>query len=199
MRHAPRFPHAGLLLAMSALPLAAPAQSEWSFDPSALVASGGDLLERAPDAQVDGLFQVVNDAAQVDASRAALCALFAPGADRSLGGLNAFASRLQPAQRSRFANAVADALVTAMQSPPQAFDRAAATRSLKAAGATAAILHEGFVAGLSADGDDADSDAMRCRSLRWMLEAMQARPLPERAAMTRLLLDEGLARVDAQS
>ena len=186
----------GLLGALLALPLSASAQDgDWSFDPGMLAAAGSDLLARTPDRQIDGLFQAVHATAQADAEAQALCALFEPDADRSLSGLNAFASRLAPASRDRFANAVADALVAAMQSSPQPFDAAAAKQSLKAAGATAAILHEGFVAGISASGVDADSRTLRCRSLRWLLDAMQARPPRERAAMTRLLLDEGLTRM----
>ena len=87
----------------------------------------------------------------------ALCGLFDPGADRSLAGLNAVASQLGPASRARFANAVANVLVGAMQSPPQRYDAAAARQSLKAAGVTAAILHDGFVAGLNADGNAPDA------------------------------------------
>ena len=93
----------------------------------------------------------------------------------------------------RFATAVADVLVASLQSPPQRWDAAAAKQSLKAAAATAAILHDGFLAGLNADRNDAASRAARCRSLRWLLDAMQSRPAPERAAMTRLLLTQGLA------
>jgi hypothetical protein len=186
----------GSLCVVLAWPLWAGAQDgSWSFDPGVLAASGGDLLARTPDAQVDGLFQAVHAAAQSDDEAQALCALFEPDADRSLSGLNTFASQLAPASRDRFANAVADALVAAMQSSPRPFDAAAAKQSLKAAGATAAILHEGFVAGLSASSADADSRALRCRSLRWLLDAMQARLPRERAAMTRLLLAEGLSRV----
>ena len=186
----------GMLWGLLLLPLLAGAQDgSWSFDPGALVASGSDLLARTPDAQVDALFQAVHATAQADDEAKALCALFEPDADRSLSGLNAFASQLAPASRERFANAVANALVAAMQSPPQRYDAAAARQSLKASGVTAALLHDGFVAGLNADGNAPGGRVARCQSLRWLLEAMQSRPQAERAAMTRLLLDEGLARV----
>ena len=190
-----------LIPLLAALCMASPtamAQSalqDWGIDPGVLAASGSDLLRRAPDAEVDALFQAVHGASRNDDEAQALCALFEPDADRSLAGLNAAASRLGPASRDRFANAMANALVAAMQSPPQAFDAAAARQSLKSAGATAAILHEGFVGGLNATGIDADNRSARCQSLRWLLDAMQSRPAPERAAMTRLLLDEGLARL----
>jgi hypothetical protein len=184
-------------LSMAATPPSAQARQDpgWSFDPGVLAAGGGDLLRRAPDPQVDGLFQAVHAAVQDEGEAQALCALFEPGADRSLDGLNAAASRLGPDSRQRFAGAIADVLMAALQSPPQPFDAGAALQALKAAGATAAILHDGFLAGLNASGDDADSRRARCRSLRWLLDAMQARPQRERAAMTRWLLDQGLARL----
>jgi hypothetical protein len=168
---------------------------DWGIDPGVLAASGSDLLRRAPDGEVDALFQAVHAAARRDDEAQAMCALFEPDADRSLDGLNAAAARLGPASRERFATAIANALVVAMQSPPQAFDAAAARQSLKSAGVTAAILHEGFVGGLNAIGTDPAARGARCQSLRWLLDAMQSRPPAERAATTRLLLDEGLARL----
>ena len=186
---------AALLLSLLATPAMAqqPDSDGWSFDPSVL-AAGGDLLQRAPDREIDQLFQAVHAAAQVPAEADALCGLFDPQADRGLSGLNAVASQLGPDSQARFANAVANVLVGAMQSPPQRHD-AAARQSLKASGVTAALLHDGFVAGLNADGNASDARSARCQSLRWLLDAMQARPTAERAAMTRLLLDEGLARI----
>jgi hypothetical protein len=192
-----------LMLLFAALCLACPAAiaqpqpslQDWGFDPGALAGSGSDLLRRAPDGEIDALFQAMHAATQDDDEAQALCALFEPDADRSLDGLNAAASRLDPTSRDRFANAIANALVAAMQSPPQAFDAAAARQSVKSAGVTAAILHEGFVGGLNATGTDPDARTARCQSLRWLLDAMQSRPPAERAAMTRLLLDEGLARL----
>ena len=41
------------------------------------------------------------------------------------------------------------------------------------------------------------SERRQALALRWLLDAMQTRPAAERAAMTRMLLDEGLARLDA--
>ncbi|MFL6592459.1 MAG: hypothetical protein ACJ8GK_07110 [Luteimonas sp.] len=171
------------------------APADWGIDPAILGASGSDLLRRAPDSAIDGVFQAVHAASQDDGEARALCGLFEPGADRSLQGLNAVATQLAPASRERFANAIAQALVGAMQSPPQPYDAAAAKQSLKAAGATAAILHDGFARGLDAAGTDAPSRDARCRSLRWLLDAMQTRPPSERAAMTRWLLDQGLAQL----
>ena len=201
MDHPPVFTafKSAAMLSLSLLLTQAMAQSPesggWSFDPSVL-AAGGDLLLRAPDQEIDQLFQAVHAAAQAPAEADALCGLFDPRSDRSLAGLNALASRLGPDSQARFANAVANLLVGAMQLPPQRYDATAARQSLKAAGVTAAILHDGFVAGLNADGDAPDARNARCQSLRWLLDAIQVRPIAERASMTRLLLDEGLARIN---
>ncbi len=188
--------YALLALVLLALPVASIAQdASWSFDPGALVAGSSDLLRRAPDAQVDGLFQAVHAASQDARDAQAICALFQPDADRSLDGLNAVASQLGPVGQQRFANALADTLVVAVQSPPQPYDASTAQHGLKAAGVTAALLHDGFVGGLTAKGNDPSSRDARCRSLRWLLDAMQSRPAGERAGMTRFLLDQGLARL----
>ena len=189
-----------VLLIVSMLLLTAPLRAsaqdtDWNLDPGALLASGNDLLRQVPDAEMDGLFQAVHDAAQDDRQAQLLCGLFDPDADRSLQGLGAVASKLDPASRQRFASAIAAALVAAMQSPQQPFDAARAGQSLMAAATTAAILHDGFVAGLNTSGADSTSRRSRCRSVRWLLDAMQSRPQAERAAMTRLLLEQGLTRL----
>ena len=167
----------------------APALEALVFDPAVLVADGMELLSRAPDRAVDGLFQAVHAAANAPGESEALCALFDADADRSLTGMNAAADQLDDASRERFALAVADVLVEATRNPPQPFDADAARQSLKKAGATAAILHEDFLPGLEADAGDA-----RCRSFGMLLDALGERPLGERAAVTRLLLQEGLSR-----
>ena len=167
----------------------APALEALGFDPAVLVADGMELLSRAPDRAVDGLFQAVHAAAKAPGESEALCALFDADADRSLTGMNAAADQLDDASRVRFALAVADVLVEATRTPPQPFDADAARQSLKKAGATAAILHEDVLPGLEADAGDA-----RCRSFGMLLDALGERPLGERAAVTRLLLQEGLSR-----
>lgn len=174
------------VVAQSATPLA-----DWGFDPSALVADGREFLRRAPDREIDALFQALHGASREPAEAASICALFQPQADRSLAGLNQAAARLSPATRERFALAVADVLVAATRNPPQPYDPAGAQQALKAAGATAAILHEDFLPGLH--GDDTDA---RCRSFGLLLDGMAMRPVAERAAVTRLLLFEGLALAD---
>jgi hypothetical protein len=188
------FTHPALLaigLAASAPSLAQDSVLEqWGFDPTVLVSSGQDLLSRAPDEAVDGLFQTLHATAKRPEESQALCALFDPQADRSLDGLNALASQLGEESRVRFADAVAQFVVAAAQNPPQPYDAAAARQSLKAAGVRAALLDDGFVAGLNGDDHPA-----RCRSIGLLLDAVQSRPPGERAAVTRLMLAEGLDRL----
>jgi hypothetical protein len=172
--------------------LAQSSVEDWGFDPTVLIADGRELLRRAPDSQLDGLFQALHGASRDPDDAAALCALFAPDADRSLTGLNDAATRLTPEARERFALAVADVLVAATQNPPQAYDEAGARQALKSAGATAAFLHEDFLPGMSAD--DAPT---RCRSLGFLMDGLAQRPVVERAAVTRMLLLEGLGHVAA--
>lgn len=191
-----RLPLLALLAAMLAMPVAGRAQDgAWSFDPSLLAADGRALLLRAPDAAIDPLFQAVHASARDPAEATVLCALFEPRAERSLAGFNAAAAKLSPASQERFALAVAGLLVAATQHPPQPFDAAAARQALKSNAARAAILHDGFAEALAMEGGDAGMGAARCRAFGWMLDTLQARPLAERAQVTRLLLDEGLARL----
>lgn len=194
------FPGCTLVLAtalcvVSATAAARQSVQDWGIDPGVLADGGNALMHRAPDDAIDEIFQSVHAASADDTQARVLCTLFEPDADRSLQGLNAVAARLPQASRERFANALANALVAALQLPPQPYDAAAALQSMKAAGATAAILHDGFVRGLNAAGADADSRNARCQSLRWLLDAMQARPPRERAAMTRWLFEEGMNRL----
>lgn len=198
----PLFSRCALLALVAALAVAPPppaaAQSAGdtlSFDPSVFAADTRTLLRRAPDATVDGLFQAVHAAWRTPDDAVVLCALFEPDADRSFEGLNAAAARLSPASQDRLLLAVADVLLAASQSPPQAFDAGAARQALKSNLARAAILHDGFAAGLMAEGNDDASREARCGALGAMLDTLQARPGAERAQVTRLLLDEGLARI----
>ena len=175
--------------ALAAPPDPAPALEQLGFDPAVLVADGRELLQRAPDGAIDGLFQAVHAAAARPDESAALCGLFDADADRSLAGMNAAARGLAPESRERFALAVAEVLVEATRNPPQPFDADAARQVFRSAGATAAILHEDFLPGLQSDEGD-----VRCRSFGMLLDALAERPLGERAAVTRLLLHEGLSR-----
>lgn len=180
--------------AVLAVPAAAQGQRPEGFDPAVLMGGVGDVLARTPDAQVDGLFQALHGAMQQPAEADAICSLFDAGADRGIDRLNEAAMRLPEARRQRFADAIAQAVVTALQSPPQRWDRAAATQALKANGTRAAILHDGFTAGLVADA----SREARCSSLGAMLDVLADRPVQERVAVTRLLLEQGLQAAQAQ-
>jgi hypothetical protein len=185
-----------LLVALGSGAASAQSASDWGFDPSALASGGSDLLQRAPDAQIDSLFQAVHAATRDGAGAQALCALFEPDADRSVAGLGAVAAQLDPQRRAQLGNAVADLVVAALQAPVQTFDRAGAQQALTRAVVTAGVLHDGFGAGLQA-GDDAAGRDARCQSLHWLLDAVQSRPTVERVAITRLLLDQGLTRMSA--
>lgn len=163
------------------------------LDPAAIAAGASDTLMRAPDASIDRLFQAVHRASAVPGDAAVLCGLFDPDADRSPQALGAAAQRLSEASRQSFGGALIDIAANGLQNPRQAYDPAAARQTLKAAGTTAMLLHDGFAAGLNADASDPQAGQARCRSLRWMLDALAEQPLARRAAATRLLLHEGLA------
>lgn len=162
------------------------------IDIDALIGEAGGVLMRAPDSAIDGLFQAVHGSAQVPQEADTMCRLLEPDADRSLEAIGRAANRLGPDSRERFTVAVAEIATTGLQNPPQAYDAVAARQVLKSAGVTAMLLHDGFLAGLSASGNDRASRDARCRSMRWMLDALQDVPLAQRASATRLLLNEGL-------
>ena len=163
------------------------------IDVDALLGEAGGVLMRAPDSSLDGLFQAVHASAQIPQEAQTMCRLLEPDADRSLEAIGRAANRLGPASRDRFVTAIADIAMAGAQNPPQPYDPAAARQTLKSAGVTATLLHDGFLAGLSATGNDRASRDARCRSMGWMLDALQDVPLAQRAAATRLLLNEGLS------
>ncbi|WP_242111873.1 hypothetical protein [Luteimonas aquatica] len=165
------------------------------IDPAAILASAGDVLMRAPDAAIDDLFQAAHRASQTPRDAATLCALFDPHADRSFEALAATANRLGPDSRQRFGTALLNIAAAGAQSPRQPFDAAAATKTLKQAGVTAMLLHDDFMLGMTASGADAASRDARCRSFGWMLDALKDVPLAQRAAATRLMLNEGLQQL----
>jgi len=178
---------ATLLLAVATAPATAQDFGGWSFDPGALVADGRELLMRAPDASVDGLFQAVHESARTPQDASTLCELFDPDAQRSLDGYNRIASRLSEQSRMRFADAATNFFLAAAQSPRQPYDATVATQALKAAGVRAALLNDGFLSGLNGGDHDA-----RCRSVGWLMDAMATRPVGERASVMRLLLSQGI-------
>ena len=162
------------------------------IDVDALIGEAGGVLMRAPDSSLDGLFQAVHASAQIPKEAQTMCRLLEPDADRSLEAIGRAANRLGPASRDRFVAAIAEIATTGVQNPPQPYDPVAARQVLKSAGVTATLLHDGFLAGLTATGNDRASRDARCRSMGWMLDALKDVPLAQRAAATRLLLNEGL-------
>lgn len=162
------------------------------IDLDALVEEAGGVLMRAPDSALDGLFQAVHASAQVPQEADTMCRLLEPDADRSLEAIGRAANRLGPDSRERFTVAVAEIASTGLQNPPQPYDAVAARQVLKSAGVTATLLHDGFLLGLNTTGNDRASRDARCRSMRWMLDALNDAPLAQRASATRLLLNEGL-------
>ncbi len=182
----------GLLAGTPAL--AQDSLESWGFDPAALLATGQDLLTHAPDSAVDGVFQALRETSRRPEDSRALCAMFDPQADRGIDGLNTLASELGEDSRVRFADAVTQFVIAAAQNPRQPYDAGAARQALKAAGVRAAILDDGFVAGLNGNDHPA-----RCRSIGLLLDALQSQPLGERAAVTRLMLEEGLQRLTLQA
>lgn len=163
------------------------------IDVDALIGEAGGVLMRAPDSSLDSLFQAVHASAQIPQEAQTMCRLLEPDADRSLEAIGRAANRLGPASRDRFVAAIAEVAAAGVQNPPQPYDPAAARQVLKSAGVTATLLHDGFLAGLTATGNDRASRDARCRSMGWMLDALKDVPLAQRAAATRLLLNEGLS------
>jgi hypothetical protein len=187
-----------LVCAALAWPLAAQSRQAFefdpsSFDPAAMSLLAEDVVLRAPDADIDRVFKAVHVASRSDTDARALCALFEPDADRSLAGLQRAANGLGEDSRQRFADALAMVALSGFQSPRQPYDAAAAQQVVKAAGAKAMFLNDGFTAGLAADGADAASREARCRSFRWLVDALDGFEPPQRAAATRYLLLEGLS------
>ncbi len=165
------------------------------IDPGALLASAGDVIARAPDHAIDDLFQAAHRASQSPRDANILCALFDPHADRSFEALAGTANRLGAGSRQRFGIALANIAASGLQNPRQPYDAGAAKQTLKSAGVTAMLLHDGFLLGMTAEGSDAASRDARCRSFGWMLDALHDVPLPQRVAATRLMLSEGLSQL----
>jgi hypothetical protein len=189
---------AALCLALAIVPVAAGAQSPRvdlsGIDRLQVLAGANDVLARAPDADVDRLFKAVHAASRDEREARGLCALFEPGADRSLAGLQQAANALGEHSRSRFIEAVTAVVVNGLQGPPRAYDPATGEQALKAATVTGMMLHDGFLLGLSSTGVDAASRQARCTAFRQMMDVLDGFSVAERAAATRYLLGEGLAR-----
>ena len=156
------------------------------------------LLRRASAESLDGLFQSVHAISQSPTDAAQACRALASPDRGSADTWLTLAQGLSDNNRDALTSALGDIALSGWQNQPAAFDEAAARTSLKQAGVRAAMLNQGFsAAAFNPDGDaassDAETEALRCRSLGWLLDAVASQPLPERAAITRLLLRDGLA------
>ncbi len=181
---------------------AAVAREAWTFDPQALMAHSEAVIARSPDATLDLLFQAVVEAARQPRELQAMCSVFDPRAQRDLAAVNRIALRLGPASQRRFRHATEALLEAARSAPPQPYDPQLAQRALRQAAVAAAMLYDGFVAAMNGierigtGRDDPSSRHARCRALRQLLDTVSMRPLNERAMITRLLMREGLGRIE---
>lgn len=191
---------AAMWVLLLVLPLAAPAQSPSSrvdlsgIDPAQVIAGAGDVLQRAPDADIDRLFGAVHAASRNEREARGLCALFEPDADRSLFGLQQAANALGDASRVRFVEAVTAVAVNGLQAPARTYDPVVGEQALKAATVTGMMLHDGFLLGLSNTGRDAASRAARCTAFRQLVDVLHGFDAAQRVAATRYLLVQGLDR-----
>lgn len=149
-----------------------------------------DLLHQTPDAQIDALFHGLQAAAREPGDARALCALFDPQTERSMASLQQLAGQLGPQAQQALLDALAQSITAALQGggTVSAYDPAQALQLLKANVARAAMLHDGFTAGLTPDA----TTQVRCESLRQMFDVLGDRPQSERAPIIRYLLDQGL-------
>ena len=185
-----------VMLALLPCAVGAADRARWTFDPQLLLARSEAVIERAPDASLDQLFQSVAEAARSPQELSAMCALFDPQARRDLVAINRTALRFGEVSQRRFQRATDALLRTAQTAPPQPYDPQLAQRALRQAAVTAAMLYDGFVAGINGQGSDVASQQARCRALRQLLDTVSMRPLDERAMITRLLMREGLQRIE---
>lgn len=172
------------------------AQSMFDFDlsqldPSRMLAATDAMLLGAADPQVDALYQAVLASSQLDREAASLCRVFDIYGDHSLAGLQRAVTELGPESRERFTLALTGIAVSGFQRAPRTYDAAEALQVIKAAGVTAAILHDGFLARLNAEGDDPASRDGRCQAFRQVIGVLADFSLEERALATRHLLREG--------
>jgi len=168
----------------------------WTFDPQLLLASSKSVIQRAPDASLDQLFQAVAVAARQPQELQAMCVIFDPRAQRDLAALNRIALNLSQTSQQNFQRATEILLRDSRAAAAQPYDAAQAQRALRQAAVAAAMLFDGFLAAINHPASDPASQRARCRALRQLLDVISMRPLAERALITRLLLREGLRRIE---
>jgi hypothetical protein len=170
--------------------------SGWTFDPQELMARSEAVIVRTPDASLDHLFQAVAEAARQPRELQAMCAVFDPRARRDLGALNRIALGFGTGSQRNFQRATDVLLQASRDAPPQPYDAQLAQRALRQATVASAMLYDGFVAAINSPDSDTASQQARCRALRQLLDTVSMRPLNERAMITRLLMREGLRRIE---
>ena len=196
-----RFAAVVVLVACACAPAPASAREvarepAWTFDPQELMARSEAVIVRTPDATLDHLFQAVAEAARQPRELQAMCALFNPSARRDLGTLNQAALRFSNGSQRNFQHATEAVLAASRDAPAQPYDAQLAQRALRQAAVASAMLYDGFVAAINSPDSDIASQQARCRALRQLLDTVSMRPLPERAMITRLLMREGLRRIE---
>lgn len=165
-----------------------------------LASQADSLLRSASNDALDSLFQSVHAVSRSPDDAGKVCRALASSERGSADTWLALAQDLSSDNRDRLTGALGEVALSGWQGSPAPFDEKAARTSLRQAGVRAAMLNDGFSASAlsvdgSADGNEAEMEALRCRSLGWLLDAVAGQPLDERAAITRLLLRDGLASV----
>lgn len=192
----PRAAFVPLLACLCAFAAQAVPRESWTFDPQVLMARSEAVITRAPDASLDRLFQAVTGAARRPAELQAMCALFDPAAARDLAAINRTALAFGDDSRRAFQQATDALLAASDDAPVQPYDPELAARALRQSAIATAMLYDGFVVAVNSPRSDPASQRARCRALRQLLDTVSMRPLPERAMITRLLMREGLRRVE---
>lgn len=158
------------------------------------------LLRSASNEAMDSLFKSVHAVSTSPTDSVQVCRALASPDRGSADTWLSVAQDLSDDNRDRLTSALGEIALSGWQGRPAPFDESAARKSLRQAGVRAAMLNDGFSASaLSMEGasatSEAEAEAMRCRSLGWLMDSVASQPLDERAAITRLLLRDGLASV----
>lgn len=165
-----------------------------------LASQADTLLRSASNEALDSLFKSVHAVSTSPTDSAQVCRALASPDRGSADTWLTLAQGLSGDNRDRLTSALGEIALSGWQGRPSPFDENAARTSLRQAGVRAAMLNDGFSASaLSMEGaseaSEAEMEALRCQSLGWLMDAVASQPLDERAAITRLLLRDGLASV----
>ncbi|RMH93763.1 hypothetical protein EBB59_03700 [Lysobacter pythonis] len=160
-----------------------------------VAAQADGLLRAASDDSLERLFASVHALSRHPDDAARVCRALASVSRASADTWLRLARTLSDDNRRALASALGEVAMSGWQSAPRPFDEPRARQWLRQAGVRAAMLNDGFVAGLSGAEGDTGQEALRCRSLGWLLDALATQPREARAAVTRLLLRDGLASV----